>query len=26
MHLVARRIVDHTALLGDLMAHSRDFR
>ncbi|MFN8838815.1 MAG: OB-fold nucleic acid binding domain-containing protein, partial [Burkholderiales bacterium] len=26
MHLVARRVVDHTALLGALTTHSRDFR
>ena len=26
MHLVARRVVDHTALLGALVARSRDFR
>jgi error-prone DNA polymerase len=26
MHLVARRVVDHTALLGELTARSRDFR
>ena len=25
-HLVARRVVDHTALLGTLVTHSRDFR
>jgi len=25
MHLVARRVVDHTALLGSLNPHSRDF-
>jgi error-prone DNA polymerase len=26
MHLVARRVVDHTALLGELTTRSRDFR
>ena len=26
MHLVAQRVVDHTALLGRLRARSRDFR
>ena len=26
MNLIASRIVDHTALLGDLMPRSRDFR
>ncbi|HYF58076.1 MAG TPA: error-prone DNA polymerase [Burkholderiaceae bacterium] len=26
MHLIARRVVDHTSLLGDLVARSRDFR
>jgi len=26
MHLVARRVVDHTAMLGELLARSRDFR
>ena len=26
MHLVARRVVDHTALLGELATRSRDFR
>ena len=26
MHLVARRVVDHTALLGELTTSSRDFR
>ena len=26
MHLVARRVVDHTALLGELTPRSRDFR
>ena len=24
-HLIARRVVDHTALLGQLQTHSRDF-
>jgi error-prone DNA polymerase len=26
MHLIARRVVDHTPLLGALMARSRNFR
>jgi error-prone DNA polymerase len=26
MHLIAQRVVDHTALLGGLALHSRDFR
>ena len=26
MHLIARRVVDHTALLGELTTRSRDFR
>jgi error-prone DNA polymerase len=26
MHLVARRVVDHTPMLGELTARSRDFR
>jgi error-prone DNA polymerase len=26
MHLIAQRVVDHTALLGDLVPRSRDFR
>ena len=25
VHLVANRVVDHSALLGELAAHSRDF-
>jgi error-prone DNA polymerase len=26
VHVVARRLYDHSALLGDLVATSRDFR
>jgi error-prone DNA polymerase len=25
MHLIARRLIDRTALLGELLTHSRDF-
>jgi hypothetical protein len=25
MHLIARRLIDRTTLLGELLTHSRDF-